>query len=438
MIFIKDNKLTIEKSKKSSFSYAPPPGTAKQTVLYDRHLQLTRKSRMAEFGGFLLPLWYSSLSSEHHAVRRAAGIFDCTHMGVLEVSGQAALDFLDKVTTNDVKKLKPGRAVYSYLLDAAGLVIDDIIIYHRDQQQYMLVVNAANTGKVKVWLHSILKDKALIDRENTGKKISAKPGINDLSNAAQGNLGKVDIAIQGPASEQILLKLIEDKDACSQIRSLKPFAFIETKFKEAPIMIARTGYTGSRIGFELFICPDQARILWDALLEHGQPLGLQCCGLGARDSLRVEAGLPLYSHELAGPFDILPTEAGYGWAVKSEKEFFIGKKPLLENTKKSDYAVCRIQLPGGKGLRPVRPGDPVIDSENKCEGYITSAAVIDNRQIAMAYIHKSLTEPGNKTGVYYLARNNKHLSEGRKDVVELKENIPPDIEGEVINRFEKF
>jgi glycine hydroxymethyltransferase len=203
-------------------------------------------------------------------------------------------------------------------------------------------------------------------------------------------------------------------------------------------IIARTGYTGSKIGFELFVHPDDASKLWEKMLQKFEGHGLVPCGLGARDSLRIEAGLPLYGHELAGQFNISPFEAGYGWAVKLDKEFFIGKKPMEQIAKNYDMEVARVELPGEKGIRPVRQNDAVLNSDGECTGWVLSCAKIEEKQIALVYMSKECTEQGNPVGLYYLARSRDQLEQGRKDRVEKAEHVSPDLAGVVLSRFAKF
>ena len=308
------------------FVFEPPVAEPAPSVLYEEHLKLTNKSRMSPFAGYVMPLWYSTIAAEHQAVRRAAGLFDCTHMGVLEFSGGGAVGVLHAATTNDVRKLAVGRAQYGYILDAAGNILDDIIVYRRAEQLYMVVVNAANEPKIKAYLKELLAGRVVIEVEphRTGFSPCEPCIYRDMRDTASGSDCRVDIALQGPASIDVLAKLSSDGSIAEKLSGLKPFAFFEEKLSGIDCLICRTGYTGSKVGFELFVHPDQAARLWNLILEAGKPLGVLPCGLGARDSLRIEAGLPLYGHELDGKFGISPFEAGYGWAVKLDM-FFVGK-----------------------------------------------------------------------------------------------------------------
>ncbi len=408
-----------------------------KSILYDEHISLGAKSRLADFAGYLMPLWYSSISLEHAAVREAAGLFDCTHMGVLEISGRFAERFLDFVCTNDVTKLTPAVAQYSYILDAQGNILDDIIIYRRSEDNFMVVVNAANELKIKAYFDGLMNDTVVIDVEKPDEKLDCKPSIRDMRDCSSGADCRVDIALQGPASLEILLGLAEQK-LKEQIRNLKHFRFIEGQIAGLNCIISTTGYTGSKVGFELFVHPDNATKLWNELLESGKNKGILPCGLGARDSLRIEAGLPLYGHELAGEFEISPFEAGYNWAVKLGKEFFIGKTAMLQKARNYDMVVSRIELPGQKGVRPTRQHDAVIDEQGKCIGWVLSCAKAGEKQIAICYIAKDNAQVGKKVGMYYLARSQGQIKQGRSQKVAKGDFVEANIAGIIVTRFAKF
>ncbi|MBN1796923.1 MAG: glycine cleavage system aminomethyltransferase GcvT [Sedimentisphaerales bacterium] len=408
------------------------------SALYDQHLQLAGKSHIVDFAGYLMPLWFTSISAEHEAVRQNAGLFDCTHMGILEISGPDAANFLNTVATNDIDNLEEGKAQYSYILDTAGNVLDDIIIYQLERQRYMVIVNAANEPKIKAWFDSLLKGKAVIDTEQPARKLGANPIIRDMRNTKSGGECSVDIALQGPKSLEIITGLLGDKSVLNKIEQLKSFHFIRAKVADVDCIVSRTGYTGAKIGYEFFVHPDKAGRLWEALLDAGKESGLLPCGLGVRDSLRIEAGLPLYGHELAGPFNISPFEAGYGWAVKLEKDFFIGKTAMKQNSETHNMQVVRIELPGEKGIRPVRQNDGILDKDSKCIGYVLSCAKAGEKQIALAYIRKNYTEENTPVGIYYPARNKKQLENGKKKSVETGDLLRADIEGKIISRFARF
>ena len=401
------------------------------SVLYNEHLKLTDKSHIAEFAGYLMPLWYSSIGEEHSAVRQRAGVFDCTHMGALEVAGPNAESFLDAITTNNVRALQVGSAQYSYLLDAAGNILDDIIIYRRDKEKFMVVVNASNEPKAKAYLAALQAGKTKIDLAKTDRRIKTAP-VRDMRDTKTGPDCRVDIAIQGPASPDVLCKLA-DASVGQQIKTLKSFTFCQAKLANIDCIISRTGYTGAKVCFELFVHPKDAAKLWQKLIDAGA----LPCGLGARDSLRVEAGLPLYGHELAGPYNISPFEAGYGWAVKLDKEFFIGKAAMEKIANSFNMKVARLELSGEKGVRPVRQNDAII-CDGVCVGWVLSSATAGTRQIALVYMDKDKAAEENSVGVYYLARSESQINKGRKQALKRGERTDGDIRGKVISRFEKF
>ena len=273
-----------------------------RTPLHDRHLALG--ARMVPFAGWEMPVQYSGIIREHQAVRSAAGLFDLGHMGQVDVRGPGALSYLQAITTNDVAALDPGEAQYSLLPNEQGGVIDDIIVYRRpDGDGYMVVVNASNRDKDVAWMQR--QREIRTDLDVTVEDISGRTGM---------------IAIQGPRAEAIAQRL-----SSVDLSSLGSFAWRSAKIAGVRAMVARTGYTGED-GFEIYT--DGARIgeVWDALLKEGGQEGLVPVGLGARDTLRMEARMPLYGQELAD--DIGPLEAGLGWAVKLDKGDFVGRERI--------------------------------------------------------------------------------------------------------------
>jgi aminomethyltransferase len=274
----------------------------RRTPLYDRHLALG--ARMVPFAGWTMPVQYSGIINEHRAVRNHAGLFDLGHMGQVDVGGPDALAFLQYVTTNDVAKLEPGQAHYSLLPNERGGVVDDIIIYRDpDGEGYMVVINASNREKDVAWLKRQAAARGDLDVAVTD--ISDRTGM---------------IAIQGPAAERITQRLT-DRD----LSTLPYFSWHLDTVGGVTAMLARTGYTGED-GFEFYTTIDDIGPLWDALLEAGREDVLVPVGLGARDTLRLEARMPLYGQELAD--DISPLEAGLGWAVKLDKGDFIGRDKI--------------------------------------------------------------------------------------------------------------
>jgi aminomethyltransferase len=275
----------------------------KRTPLYDEHLSLGGK--IVPFAGWELPVEYSGLIGEHRTVRAAAGIFDVSHMGEIWVSGKNAAEALDFLTCNDVKNLAVGRAQYNAIINEQGGVVDDIIIYRFAADRFFVCVNASNADKDFAWLTSHNPNDAQIEN------VSSEFG---------------QIAVQGPLALQIVEKTLN-----VELRALSYFSFREERIGGDKIIIARTGYTGED-GFELFVPWGKTVAFWKRLLEVGKPLGIVPTGLGARDTLRLEACYPLHGHELGD--DISAIESGLGWIVKLNKGEFIGR-PVLEQQKKN-------------------------------------------------------------------------------------------------------
>lgn len=276
--------------------------TLKRTPLHGRHEALG--ARLVPFAGWEMPVQYSGIMQEHHAVRSAAGLFDLGHMGQVDVSGPDALVYLQRVTTNDVSQLEPGQAQYSLLPNADGGVIDDIIVYRRPYGNgYFVVVNASNADKDVAWMQR--RRAASSDLDVTVEDISPMTGM---------------IAIQGPCATAIVQRLTD-----VDLSPLPAFAWVGGEVAGVPAMIARTGYTGED-GFEFFTAIDDIGRLWDALMTAGADEGVVPVGLGARDTLRLEARMPLYGNEMDDT--VGPLEAGLGWAVKLDKPDFVGREPI--------------------------------------------------------------------------------------------------------------
>jgi aminomethyltransferase len=269
-----------------------------RTALYDRHVALG--GRMVDFGGWDLPQQYTSIRDEHLAVRKVAGLFDISHMGRLDLMGPRAEEFLQHVLTNDVAGVEPGRAQYNLMCLEDGGVVDDLVIYRRGHEDFLVVVNAANREKDIAWLREHLPDgTTLTDR-------TLEVGL---------------IALQGPRAEALMPK------GSSETKAIPYFGFAEGKVAGVPALISRTGYTGED-GFELFIENDRLGSVWDAILESGRSSGLLPAGLGARDATRLEAALRLYGNDMDETVN--PYEAGLGWTVKPDKGEFIGSEALAK------------------------------------------------------------------------------------------------------------
>lgn len=275
--------------------------TAKQTPLYETHVKYGGK--IVEFGGWLLPVQYAGILEEHKAVREKAGLFDVSHMGEVLVKGPGALAFLQNLVTNDVSRMLDTQVQYTPMCYPDGGVVDDLLIYRRSQEEYFLVINAANIDKDWQWMQD----------NSAGFEV-------ELTNLSPET---AELALQGPLAATILGKL-----TTAALGELKTYWFIpETKVADKTVMISRTGYTGED-GFEIYCRPEDAAYLWEAVMEAGKPFGLIPAGLGCRDTLRFEAALPLYGHELSA--SITPVEAGLGKFVSLDKGRFNGQAALTE------------------------------------------------------------------------------------------------------------
>jgi len=411
---------------------------ALKSALYDKHVDLADPHKIVPFAGYLMPLWYTSISAEHEAVRKKCGMFDCTHMGVLSFKGCSALDYLNDICTNDVTKLVDGQAQYAFFLNDSGDVLDDIIIYRRSKDNFMVVVNASNESKIKAHLKDLASGVAVIDSQNEKRVLSALPLISDLRDLEiSGDDARVDLALQGPTSINVIEALLSNEEDKDKLATLKPFRFFEATFQEMHVIVSRTGYTGASMGFELFVHPDLVGKLFNAILFSGAVFGATPCGLGARDSLRIEGGLPLYGHELGGERNISPFEAGYGWAVKWQKEFFIGQRRMFFHKENQTMQLIRIGIEGKKGVRPVRENDVVIIDE-KCVGWVLSCAKSGVTQIALCYVQCDLVVADDVIGLYYVARNSKHIEQGKVEQGVLHQTLVSEIDANVLSRFEKY
>jgi aminomethyltransferase len=322
---------------------------------------------MIDFAGWKMPLQFQGILPEHHAVRQTAGLFDMSHMGEVTVDGPDAEDFLNRVLSNDTRKLSPGGGQYTLLLHPEGGILDDLLCYRLAPESFFLVPNAAHTEADFAWLRNQVRD-ASVQLENQSPLWGA-------------------LALQGPRSESILRSLL-GADTVLPSRNR-----IETlSVANGPVLIARTGYTGED-GFEWFCPAATLPLWWDALIQAGEPLGLLPCGLGARDTLRLEAGLPLHGADLS--LAHTPLEAGLNPFVTLEKTDFIGKSALLaqrENGIPTRLVGLRMQgkTPPPRAHYPVWAGDRLI-------GQTTSGCLSPTLGIgiALAYLPPEHSAPGN-------------------------------------------
>ena len=337
--------------------------TLLRTPLHEEHRKLGAK--LVPFAGYEMPVQYpSGITAEHRAVREAAGLFDVSHMGEFEVRGERALDFVQRVTTNDVSKLAVGQAQYSTLLQDDGTILDDLLVY-RFEDRYMLVVNASNREKDLAWIRRWAGEFGveLVDRSD----------------------GFALLALQGPRAQAILSRLTD-----TPLDPIGYYRFAEGTVDGRPAVISRTGYTGED-GFELYVANDDAAPIWRRLLESGAGDGLIATGLGARDSLRLEMGYALYGSDLDE--SRTPLEAGLAWIVKLDKGDFVGRDALVRQKE----AGARVRLVGFRLLERGFPrhGYPVR-YEGEPVGEVTSGVLSPTLGlgVGLVYLPVEAAKPG--------------------------------------------
>jgi glycine hydroxymethyltransferase len=378
------------------FAWTEPTRTDLLTTpLHALHKELGAK--MTEFAGYDMPVWYTSVADEHLAVRNGAGVFDVTHMGVFSVQGEGAEDFLDAVTTNDVRTLAVGESHYTYFLDTAGVPLDDLMIYRLAADDFLVVVNASNNDKNWAWLNAVKDGAVSIDPAQPWRKLNGRDRftLRDLRAADSGADGRVDVALQGQSSKAILATLGGGDDDLRRVNALAWAGVTRATLGGFDLIVSRTGYTGERVAYELFVHPDRAEALFRALIA----VGAVPCGLAARDSLRTEAGLPLYGHELGGDLKLNPADAGFGSYVKLYKPFFVGKSAFIQREQERNSEVVRFRLEK-KGARPPHAGDAVVAADGAVIGMVTSCSIDSERyQLGQAYIHEAYAAKDTPIGV---------------------------------------
>ncbi|MBR2672577.1 MAG: glycine cleavage system aminomethyltransferase GcvT [Oscillospiraceae bacterium] len=338
----------------------------KKTPLYDTHVKYGGK--IVPFGGFLLPVQYSSVIEEHKAVREKAGLFDVSHMGEITLKGPDSLKFLNHLLTNDYTSLKPGSARYSPMANENGGTVDDLIVYMRGENDYFIVVNAANKDKDYQWM---------LDH------VSGDCELKDVSDSY------AQIALQGPLAYSIMLKLVPEE--CLPQKNYT--AIFDVDIKGICSIISRTGYTGED-GFEIYYPAEKAAELWELVMDAGKEFGLIPCGLGARDTLRLEAAMPLYGHELTD--ELSPVEACLTRFVKLDKDEFIGKEAIIARGEPKEIRVG-LQVTG-RGI--VREHMDIYADGRKI-GHTTSGTMCPyvGKAVAMAMVEKEYSELGTKVTV---------------------------------------
>ena len=337
----------------------------KKTPFYDAHI--AHGGKMVDFSGWLLPVQFKGMNEEHNFVRTACGLFDVSHMGEFLVEGPDALKFVDNLITNDAARLNNNQILYTPICREDAGVVDDVLVYKYSNEKFFLVVNAANTDKDFNWCSKV---KELMKADITLKNLSAD---------------YAQLAIQGPKAQAILQKLTS-----TDLSQIKFYWFSEGQVDKTPCIISRTGYTGED-GFELYFAPQAGGHLYDSILKAGGD-EIMPCGLGARDTLRFEARIMLYGHELDE--QTTPIEAGLGWTVKFNKTSFIGRQVLAEQKEKGTKKILA-------GLEMVDKGVPRANYDiyhsGERVGYVTTGAQSPTLKkfIALAYIPPQLSKPDN-------------------------------------------
>jgi aminomethyltransferase len=355
----------------------------KRTALFPAHQKLG--ARLIDFGGWEMPVQYTGIVDEHLAVRAAAGIFDISHMGQLAISGTGAPQFLNRILTNNARRLDVGQGQYTLLCNERGGVVDDLYLYRVTAGGYLMILNASRADVDRAWLDHQLhleRDPDLVD-------------LHDLS-PSHGAL-----AVQGPAVVQFIGSCFfpDTPQPASQLAALRKNEILELPFQEAMFRVARTGYTGED-GFELFGPTTRLEPLWNRLLEVGHAHGLKPCGLGARDTLRTEMGFPLYGHELDET--TTPIEAGLGSFVALEKGEFVGRERLLLQKQEGVSRKC-VAFVMAEPSPPPRPGYSIWSAAAAIEplGRVVSGTQSPSlgKGIGLGYVPPDHTRPGTPLGI---------------------------------------
>jgi aminomethyltransferase len=342
--------------------HSPRMSDLRRTPLHDRHVAAGAK--LVPFAGWEMPVQYSGVLDEHRAVRSAAGLFDVSHMGEFRVAGPGAEAFVQRLTPNDVSRLEPGRAHYSAFLTPEGTFVDDLLVYRLAADEILIVVNAANVEGDLAWASAQPREHAELD---------------DVSDSW------ALLALQGPKAAAILQPL-----TAVPLAEIRYYRFARGDVAGHRAIVSRTGYTGED-GFELYVAPEAAPPLWDALLAAGAAHGLVPAGLGARDTLRLEAGMALYGHEIDRT--TTPWEAGLDWIVKLEKGEFVGREALVAaRAEGPKRRLVGFQVEG-RGI--AREGHAIL-ADGRAVGAVTSGTYSPTfeRALGMGYVEAGLAEPG--------------------------------------------
>ena len=321
-------------------------------------------AKMVDFGGWDMPVEYKGVLDEHRAVRERVGLFDVSHMGEIEVRGPQALDLVQYVTVNDASKLKLGQAQYSALLYGHGGFVDDILVHKVADDHYFLCVNASNQDKD--YEHIAENNRFETTVENAGPRYA-------------------QLAVQGPLATGVVKKL-----TAADLDAVKRYHFVDGAVLGVPARIARTGYTGED-GWEIYVAPEHAERLWNEILVAGADAGILACGLGARNTLRLESAMPLYGHEIHA--SITPWEAGLDWIVKLDKGNFLGREALV---KQKERGITRKLIGFEMKGRGIARDGYEIQVSGVGTGWVTSGGPSPalNKNIGMCFLPLHLAEPG--------------------------------------------
>ncbi|TDP97090.1 glycine cleavage system aminomethyltransferase GcvT [Labedaea rhizosphaerae] len=324
-----------------------------------------------DFAGWSMPLRYGSELAEHKAVREAVGLFDLSHMGEIAVTGAGAAAALDHALVGNLSGVKVGRARYTMICAEDGGVLDDLVVYRLADEEYLVVANASNAATVLA-------------------ELTARAGDFDAT-VTDRSADTALIAVQGPNAVHVVGAVCD-----ADLDALKYYASVRTSVDGVDTLLARTGYTGED-GFELYVAADRAEQVWRVVTEAGKEHGLLPAGLACRDTLRLEAGMPLYGNELTA--EMTPFDAGLGRVVKFEKDEFVGRAAL--DRRKDDGAGRKLVGLKGSGRRAARHGYPVVDANGTAVGEVTSGVLSPTLgyPIAMAYVATELAEPGTALAV---------------------------------------
>ncbi len=337
----------------------------KYTPFTDLHI--SRGAKMHDFAGYNMPIEYTGILDEHQTVVNGVGVFDVSHMGEFWVKGPKAVEYLQKITSNDVTKLQVGKAQYTCFVNENGGIVDDFILYYYEPEKYLLVVNAANIEKDWQWCQKWNTEGAVLENASDSMAL---------------------LAIQGPRAVETLQKLTS-----VDLSAIPSYAFVTTRFADVDnVIVSNTGYTGAS-GFELYFYPEEGLKIWNAIFEAGEEFGIKPIGLGARDTLRLEMGYCLYGNELN---DVTtPLESGLGWITKfADDKPFIGRE-ILEKQKLEGVAkrLCCFEL---KDRGIPRQGYEIVNIDDEVIGNVTSGSISPmlKKGIGMGYVKSEYAKPG--------------------------------------------